>query len=130
MDCSWGFGNNGCDGMFIFHNMNLFSLLSLHCLKLFYSFHKYPSIIGGEDFRVYQWMMKHGGIPSEESYGPYLGADGYCHVDNATLVASIKGYVNVTAGDVDALRVAIFKHGPISVAIGNKTLRGDIKIGR
>lgn len=28
---------------------------------------------GGEDFRAYQWMMKHGGIPSEEEYGPYLG---------------------------------------------------------
>ena len=58
------------------------------------------SLVGGEDFRVYQWMMKHGGIPSEESYGPYLGADGYCHVDNTTLVASIKGYVNVTSGNV------------------------------
>lgn len=28
---------------------------------------------GGEDFRAYQWMMKHGGIPTEEEYGPYLG---------------------------------------------------------
>lgn len=42
VDCSWGFGNNGCDG--------------------------------GEDFRVYKFMMAHGGIPSEEDYGPYLGA--------------------------------------------------------
>jgi hypothetical protein len=107
----------------LFH-LNIFSLF---LLKLFFvlnftiSSHNCSSIKGGEDFRVYQWMMKHGGIPSEESYGPYLGADGYCHVDNATLVASIKGYVNVTSGDVDALRVAIFKYGPISVAIGNKT---------
>jgi len=85
VDCSWGFGNNGCDG--------------------------------GEDFRVYQWMMKHGGIPTEESYGPYLGADGYCHLENATIAAPIKGYVNVTSGDLDALKVALFKHGPISVAI-------------
>jgi len=28
---------------------------------------------GGEDFRAYQWMQKHGGIPTEEDYGPYLG---------------------------------------------------------
>ena len=41
VDCSWGFGNNGCDG--------------------------------GEDFRVYKFMMAHGGVPSEEDYGPYLG---------------------------------------------------------
>ena len=41
MDCSWGFGNNACDG--------------------------------GEEYRAYQWVLKHGGIPSELSYGPYLG---------------------------------------------------------
>ena len=35
VDCSWGFGNNGCDG--------------------------------GEDWRAYQWIMKHGGIPTEVS---------------------------------------------------------------
>lgn len=40
--------------------------------------------------------MKVGGIPTEESYGGYLGQDGYCHVNNATLVAPIKGFVNVT----------------------------------
>lgn len=39
MDCSWGFGNNGCDG--------------------------------GEDFRAYSWIEKHG-LPSEAEYGPYL----------------------------------------------------------
>lgn len=41
--------------------------------------------------------MKVGGIPTEESYGNYLGQDGYCHVNNnVTLVAPIKGFVNVT----------------------------------
>ena len=39
MDCSWGQGNNACDG--------------------------------GEDFRAYNWIMKHG-LPTEEAYGPYL----------------------------------------------------------
>ena len=41
MDCSWGFGNNGCDG--------------------------------GEEFRSFQYMLKHGGLASEEDYGHYLG---------------------------------------------------------
>lgn len=40
MDCSWGEGNNGCDG--------------------------------GEDFRSYDWIMKKGGLTTEEQYGHYL----------------------------------------------------------
>ena len=40
MDCSWGFGNNGCDG--------------------------------GEEFRAYEWIIKHGAIPTELDYGQYL----------------------------------------------------------
>lgn len=85
VDCSWGYGNNGCDG--------------------------------GEDFRAYQWMMKHGGIPSEEEYGPYLGQDGYCHIANVTMHAKITGFVNVTTNDVNSLKQAMLKNGPISVAI-------------
>lgn len=85
IDCSWGYGNNGCDG--------------------------------GEDFRAYNWMMKMGGIPTEEDYGPYLGQDGYCHANNVTLVAPITGFVNVTSNDANAFKIALLKHGPLSVAI-------------
>lgn len=105
VDCSWGFGNNGCDGKLLYR--------LAWCIDQ----RNYSILLGGEDFRVYQWMMKHGGIPSEETYGPYLGADGYCHVENVSLQAPIKGYVNVTSGDVDAVKVALFQHGPLSVAI-------------
>lgn len=72
---------------------------------------------GGEDFRSYQWIMKHGGLPTEDDYGGYLGQDGYCHVDNTTMVAKITGFVNVTPDDPNAMKIAIAKHGPISVAI-------------
>jgi len=85
IDCSWQYGNNGCDG--------------------------------GEDFRAYQWIMEMGGIPTEEEYGPYLGQDGLCHAQNISLVAPIKGFVNVTSNDPDALKLALLEHGPISVAI-------------
>lgn len=83
VDCSWGFGNNGCDG--------------------------------GEDFRAYQYIMKHDGIALEDAYGPYLQEDSFCHHDTATKGARLLGYVNVTAGDVEALRIALVKKGPISV---------------
>ncbi|KAF9806011.1 hypothetical protein SFRURICE_018622, partial [Spodoptera frugiperda] len=43
--------------------------------------------------------------------------DGYCHLDNVSIATKIKGWVNVTSNDEKALRLAIFKHGPISVAI-------------
>ncbi|EDO41322.1 predicted protein [Nematostella vectensis] len=85
MDCSWGEGNNACDG--------------------------------GEDFRSYQYIMKSGGIATEESYGPYLGADGYCHKKDAEIGATITGYVNITEGDLSALKTAIAQKGPISVSI-------------
>ncbi|XP_015112231.1 digestive cysteine proteinase 1 [Diachasma alloeum] len=85
IDCSWGYGNNGCDG--------------------------------GEDFRSYAFVMKHGGLPTEEDYGGYLGQDAYCHIDNVTLTAKMTGFVNVPPGSVDALKIAIVKHGPVSVSI-------------
>ena len=46
-------------------------------------------------------MMKHGGIPTEDSYGPYLGQDGYCHLDRAKMALKIKGWVNVTSGKLN-----------------------------
>ncbi|CAF0723202.1 unnamed protein product [Brachionus calyciflorus] len=85
VDCSWGFGNNGCDG--------------------------------GEDFRAYDWIIKHGGIATEESYGRYLSADGYCHFNNATVGAQLYGYVNVTPFDAVAVKTALVNEGPISIAI-------------
>jgi len=86
VDCSWGFGNNGCDG--------------------------------GEDFRAYSWIEKHG-LPTEEEYGPYLSQDGYCHIANISNndLTKISGFVNVTSNDEEALKIALVNEGPISIAI-------------
>ncbi|GAB6020865.1 hypothetical protein CHUAL_003515 [Chamberlinius hualienensis] len=72
---------------------------------------------GGEDWRAYQWIMRNGGIPSDESYGPYIGQDGFCRADQSNKLAEMTGYVNVTQGDIEALKIALVSHGPISVAI-------------
>ena len=61
--------------------------------------------------------MKHDGIALEDAYGPYLQEDSFCHHDIATKGAKLLGYVNVTSGNVDALKLAIAKKGPVSVAI-------------
>ncbi|CAI6376268.1 unnamed protein product [Macrosiphum euphorbiae] len=86
VDCSLGFGNNGCDG--------------------------------GEDFRAYSWIEKHG-LPTEEEYGPYLSQDGFCHIANISNgnLTKITSFVNVTTYDQEALKIALINEGPISIAI-------------
>lgn len=65
--------------------------------------------------------MKHGGIALEDEYGQYLQEDSFCHHDNATKGAKILGYVNITQGDEEALRIAIAMKGPVSV--GESSIR-------
>jgi len=85
IDCSWGQGNNGCDG--------------------------------GEDTNSYKWIRQHG-LPTEDSYGPYLGSDAFCHVNSSQHGSvHIAGHVDVPSGDVDKAKWALLKKGPLSVAI-------------
>ncbi|XP_060703236.1 digestive cysteine proteinase 2-like isoform X1 [Hemiscyllium ocellatum] len=85
MDCTWGFGNRGCDG--------------------------------GLEWQTFEWIMKHGGIADAESYGSYMGQNGFCHYNQSTLIAKLKSYTGVTSGDTAALKMAIFKNGPVAVGI-------------
>lgn len=57
VDCSWGYGNNACDG--------------------------------GEEWRAYEWVMKHGGIATDDSYGAYLGAVCLYFVQKRTVFSQI-----------------------------------------
>ncbi len=53
--------------------------------------------------------MKHGGIPTEDSYGPYMGQDGYCHLNESTIGLKIKNFVNVTSGGNKLFACTCFK---------------------
>jgi len=85
MDCSWGFGNNACDG--------------------------------GEEWRSYEYIMKHGGLMSEEDYGHYLGQDGYCHFSPNKTSVKVISYQTVQSGSIPALKGALVSHGPVAVGI-------------
>ncbi|XP_062996653.1 digestive cysteine proteinase 2-like [Elgaria multicarinata webbii] len=72
---------------------------------------------GGQEWFAYEWIMKHGGIASAESYGPYMGQNGYCHCNQSEPMATVAGYVNVASENVTSLKAALFKHGPVAVSI-------------
>ncbi|MGH0133972.1 UNVERIFIED_CONTAM: hypothetical protein FKN15_062722 [Acipenser sinensis] len=43
--------------------------------------------------------------------------NGFCHYNQSQLTAKVKSYTNVTSGDLEALKLAIFKNGPVAVSI-------------
>lgn len=87
IDCSWGENNFGCNG--------------------------------GENYQAYEWILNNGGIPTDASYGEYKAQDSVCraHDKNIAHVAEINGWVNVSRGNSNALKVALLKNGPNSVSI-------------
>uniref|UniRef100_A0ACB8FR39 Uncharacterized protein n=1 Tax=Sphaerodactylus townsendi TaxID=933632 RepID=A0ACB8FR39_9SAUR len=72
---------------------------------------------GGQEWHAYEWVMRHGGIPSTESYGPYMGQNGYCHYNQSELTAQVSGYFSVDSGNTNALKAALYKHGPVAINI-------------
>ncbi|XP_045445984.1 digestive cysteine proteinase 2-like [Melitaea cinxia] len=71
---------------------------------------------GGSDTAAYHWMMEYG-LPTVEEYGPYKNKDGFCQIENMTVTYPIKGFTDVTPFSVEALKVALVNHGPLSVSI-------------
>ena len=70
------------------------------------------------DAAAYAWMMHHGGVPTASAYGPYLNADGLCHLadlDPAGLTG-IAGWTRV-APRVRHVEDALAYSGPVAVAI-------------
>lgn len=113
----WSFGTTGTiEGAYFLKTGNLVRLSQQQLIDCSWNYQN-NGCDGGEDFRAYQYIMNAGGLASEDDYGAYLGVDGKCHERNVTKTAKISGYVNVTSGDLLALRQAIAKKGPISVSI-------------
>jgi hypothetical protein len=59
------------------------------------------------------------GLPTEASYGVYLGADGACHLNDSSVEigAHLTGYVNVSSGGMDDVLGNLSAYGPLAVAI-------------
>ena len=72
---------------------------------------------GGDMDYAFQFIIKNGGIDSEEDY-PYTGKDGKCdsYRQNNAKVASIDGYEDVPINNEKALQKAVASQ-PVSVAI-------------
>lgn len=87
IDCTWEYGAQGCGG--------------------------------GYDYQAYDWINENGGIPTYESYGKYRAMEGICHANDSNIVleAPINGWDVVTSENVNAMKVALFEKGPISVII-------------
>ncbi|KFP86355.1 Digestive cysteine proteinase 2, partial [Apaloderma vittatum] len=48
---------------------------------------------------------------------PWVLQNGLCHYNQSEMLAKITGYVNVTSGNITAVKAAIYKHGPVAVSI-------------
>lgn len=81
---------------------------------------------GGLMDRAFNYVKDVGGLESEDSY-PYEERDGYCKFKpwKAVSGTEVKSFVSIEHGDLTALRYAVGKVGPISVAVsaGNSNFR-------
>ena len=71
---------------------------------------------GGLAESAYDWIIDNNGIVTEESYGQYLQADGYCHYKNATVGARVGSYYQVLS-DPNVMKRTLVNNGPLSVGI-------------
>jgi cathepsin L len=65
---------------------------------------------------AFQYVKENHGIDTEASY-PYEAEDDRCRFSKKTVGASDVGFVDIPAGDEEALRKAVATMGPVSVAI-------------
>ncbi|KAJ8710521.1 hypothetical protein PYW08_009036 [Mythimna loreyi] len=71
---------------------------------------------GGTLDGAMKYVLTHG-IPTEEEYGLYEANDGFCKIQNMSTTYQIRGFSRVTPRNPNALKVTLFKYGPVTVAI-------------
>uniref|UniRef100_M3XZ39 Cathepsin K n=4 Tax=Mustelinae TaxID=169418 RepID=M3XZ39_MUSPF len=71
---------------------------------------------GGYMTNAFQYVQKNRGIDSEDAY-PYVGQDESCMYNPTGKAAKCKGYREIPEGNEKALKRAVARVGPISVAI-------------
>ncbi|KAJ7304259.1 hypothetical protein JRQ81_011799 [Phrynocephalus forsythii] len=113
----WSFATTGAlEGALFFKSGQLTPLSEQALMDCSWGFGNF-GCDGGIAWRAFNWAKKHGGIPSTESYGPYRGQNEYCHYNQLEFLGNVSRYINIPFGNVAALKLALFKNGPVAVSI-------------
>ena len=113
----WSFGAAGAvEGAHFIKTGQLLRLSQQQQIDCSWGFGNAGCFMGGEHWRAFKYMIKHG-IATEEEYGSYLAINSYCHHDKLKNKVNVTYYVNVPSGDEKALRFALFKYGPVAVGM-------------
>ncbi|UYV60956.1 MCM2 [Cordylochernes scorpioides] len=114
-DCGscWAFSTTGAlEGQ---HYRKSGKLVSLSEQNLVDCSSKNDGCGGGIMIKAYKYIIKNGGIDTEESY-PYKAEDDYCHYNKSNIGATCKGYKKINK-DEESLKQALAAEGPISIGI-------------
>ncbi|KAM3955495.1 procathepsin L [Aphomia sociella] len=75
---------------------------------------------GGMLDSAFQYIVDKG-IPTDADYGIYMEQDGYCNLLNISDTYKIAGFAQVTPRSPNSMKVALYKYGPVAVAIHANT---------
>ena len=106
VDCSWGYGNNGCDGG---ESERAYQwIIDNGCIPTSESYGRYTMQVSGrgavEQIIIILMLV-------------CCLQDGKCLVNSTKCGAKLSKFYNVPSGDESGLLSAIYEKGPISVAI-------------